>query len=313
MRVVSLLPGATEILCLLGLEDCLVGVSHECDYPASVGNLPKVTRTRLSATADSALIDQQVRELGQTQAGLYELDREALAELKPDLIITQSLCSVCAVSEHEVLELARELPNQPQVVRLNPTTLDEVIACIRQVGRAAGVDERADAAVAELEARVAAVAARSHMAPGRPRVLLLEWIAPPFCAGHWNPELVNLAGGEEVFGQAGARSRELEWDEVLAADPDVMIIACCGYSIDRTLDDLPKLVSYGGFAQLKCIGNGQVYLVDGSQFFNRPGPRLVDSLELLAHTLHPELHPLPEHLEPAVRIKREPKPPRGHW
>jgi len=301
------------MVCALGLESSLVGVSHECDYPPSVGRLPKVTRTRLSAAAESGQIDQEVRELSAAGAALYELDREALMALEPDLIITQSLCAVCAVSEQDVLQAASEMSTQPDVVRLNPTTLEEVIACLEQVGKAAGVEDRAAEVVRELHARVAAVAARSSAVIERPRVLLLEWIDPPFSAGHWNPELVRLAGGEEILGQPGAPSRELPWHAVLEADPDVLVIACCGYSIDRTLDDLPRLVSYRGFAQLKCIGSGQVYLVDGSQFFNRPGPRLVDSLELLAHTLHPELHPLPDHLEPAVRMKREPKPPRGSW
>lgn len=312
MRIVSLLPSATEIVCLLGLENRLVGVSHACDFPHSIQGLPKVTRTRLSGTGDSQQIHEQVRELSGADAGLYELDREALAALQPDLIITQSLCSVCAVSEQEVLKLASELPRQPDVVRLNPMTLEEVFGCVRQVGRATGVEANAEAAVADLQARIAAVTDRSQTITERPSVLLLEWIAPPFCAGHWNPEIVKLAGGDEVLGQIGAPSRELQWSEVLDANPDVMMIACCGFSIDRTLDDLPKLVSYPGFARLKCIGNGQVYLADGSQFFNRPGPRLVDSLELLAHALHPELHPLPDHLEPAIRMKREPKP-HGGW
>jgi iron complex transport system substrate-binding protein len=311
MRVVSLLPSATEIVCLLGLEHCLAGISHVCDYPPSVQNLPRVTHSRLTDTADSSQIDRQVRELAQSQTALYELDREVLRQLSPDLIITQSLCSVCAVSEHDVLQLVRELAVQPEVVRLNPQTLTEVIACVSQVGQSVGTPERALELVAELEGRVAAVRTRSQGVVERPRVLLLEWIDPLFCAGHWNPELVHLAGGHEVLGQAGAPSRQLAWDEILEVDPDVMVIACCGHSIDRTLDDLPALVSNPGFARLKCIGNGQVYLVDGSQYFNRPGPRLVDSLELLAHTLHPQLHLLPEHLEPAVRMKREPRPARG--
>ena len=311
MRIVSLLPSATEIVCRLGLADQLVGISHECDYPASIRDLPRVTRTRLADRVSSREIDQHVRGLVEAQAALYELDREALAMLRPDLIVTQSLCSVCAVSEHEVLRVACELPGQPDVVRLNPNTLHEVIACALQVGQAAGIEQRAGQLVKELESRIAAVVARSRSVARRPSVLLLEWIDPPFSSGHWNPQLVSLAGGEDVFGQAGARSRQLDWDEVLAVDPDVMIVACCGFSIDRTLDDLPTLVSYPNFAKLKCIGDGQVYLVDGSQYFNRPGPRLVDSLELLAHTLHPELHPLPDQIEPAVRMKREPKPPQG--
>lgn len=307
MRIVSLLPSATEIVCQLGLQDRLVGVSHECDYPPGVELLSKVTRTRLPPTLDSRQIDGQVKEFAQQEASLYELDYKSLIAIQPDLIVTQSVCSVCAVSKRDVLEVASLLLKPAEVVMLNPSNLNEVIGCILQVGKAAGVDSQAAAVVSELKARIDAVSERGRFLSKRPSVLLLEWIDPPYCAGHWNPELVWLAGGQEVLGQPGGRSRELDWDEVLSADPDVMVIACCGLSIDRTLDDLPRLVSYGNFAQLKCISNGQVYLVDGSQYFNRPGPRLVDSLELLAHTLHPELHPLPLGLEAAVRMKLEPR------
>ena len=305
MRIVTLLPSATEIVCLLGLREHLVGVSHACDFPPGVDALPRVTRTRLLETATSSQIDASVREALQRDALLYELDVHALDRLQPDLIITQSLCSVCAVSEREVQKVASQLRSQPTIVRLNPQTLEQVIDSVQQVGRAALVAARAAEVSGELYARVATVAARSQSIHQRPRVVLLEWLDPLFSAGHWNPQLVSLGGGDEIIGQAGAPSRQLKWEEVVDANPDVLMIACCGLSIDRTLDDLPTLVSYAGFAQLKCIGAGHVYLVDGSQYFNRPGPRLVDSLELIAHTLHPELHPLPSHIEPAVRMKRE--------
>jgi iron complex transport system substrate-binding protein len=311
MRIVSLLPSATEILCLLGLQDRLAGVSHECDYPPGIELPRKVTRTRLQPTMDSRELDSQVKDFALQGASLYELDREALIAIQPDLIVTQSVCSVCAVSERDLLEVSHLLPKPAEVVTLNPSNLDEVIACISQVGKAAGVEARAAEVVTELKLRIDAVSKRSRSLGERPSVLMLEWIDPLYSAGHWNPELVWLAGGREVLGQAGSRSRKLDWDEVLSADPDLLVIACCGLSIDRTLEDLPRLVSYRNFAQLKCIGNGQVYLVDGSQYFNRPGPRLVDSLELLAHTLHPELHPLPPGLEAAVRMKREPRGGKG--
>lgn len=312
MRIISLLPGATEIISLLGLEGSLVGVSHQCDYPASVRHLPNVTKTRLPPDIDSGQIDHQVRELACSGTSLFELDRQSIRSLLPDLIITQSLCSVCAVSESEVLELADQLPNHPKVLRLNPTGLADVLTCVQQIGTAADAVAQAAVAVATLQGRIDAVVAVTlgaldTAAVTRKRVLMLEWLDPLFCAGHWNPELVELAGGIETIGTAGAPSRRMEWDEVLDADPDVMIIACCGLSIDRTLDDLPRLVSNRGFAQLRCIDQGQVFLMDGDQYFNRPGPRLIDSLELLAHTLHPTLHSLPSYLEPAVRMKREPR------
>jgi iron complex transport system substrate-binding protein len=329
MRIVSLIPSATEIVSLLGLKEQLVGVSHECDYPASVQRLPKVTRSRIPASASSSEIDSLVREQLATQPALYDLDREQLERLEPDLIITQSLCNVCAVAEEEVLEAAMLLPSAPLVLQLQPMSLENVMESVRQVGAAAGAAGAAAQAVAALRARVDAVRSRSQKVAIRPvsadspaavpphqaaqmiyrqRVVMLEWIDPPYSAGHWNPELIQLAGGEELLGRSGAPSRAIDWEEIVDADPDVLLIACCGYSIDRTLDDLPRLVSYRGFAKLRCIQAGRVFLVDGSAYFNRPGPRLVDSLELLAHTLHPELHPLPNYLEPAVRMKPEPKP-----
>jgi len=302
LRIVSLLPSATEIVCVLGLTDHLVGVTHECDYPPAVARLPKVTRTLIPHDAASAQIDELVRERLRTERALYTLDQPALEALWPDLIVTQALCNVCAVAEEEVRAAACTLPGRPRVLNLEPQTLAEVLQSIRQVGQATGRLDQADAVVRSLQDRIDAVAARSALLKYRPRVVLLEWIDPPFSCGHWSPEIVRLAGGEEGLGQAGRPSRTLQWPEVLAWRPEVLVVACCGFGIPRTLQDVPLLGSYPGWADLPCARSGRVYVVDGSSYISRPGPRLVDSLEILAHALHPEVHPLPARCPAAVRI-----------
>lgn len=302
MRIVSLLPSATEIICALGLEDQLVGVTHECDFPPSVRHLPKVTRTLIPPDASSADIDRLVRERLRTDRALYTLDLPGLEQLRPDLILTQALCDVCAVAEDEVRAAACMLPGAPQVINVEPQTLSDVFASIRQVARAAGVEGSAEEVITALTARVAAVASRTARLERRPRVALLEWLDPPFCCGHWSPELVRLAGGVEGLGREGRPSRTLWWDEVLAWEPEVVFIACCGMSVERTLADLPPLGLVSGWQNLPAVRAGRVYVTNGSHYFSRPGPRLVDSLEILAHTLHPEVHPLPTGLEPPVRV-----------
>lgn len=302
MRIVSLLPSATEIVCLLGLRDQLVGVTHECDYPAAVLSLPKVTQTLIPHDASSHEIDALVRERLKAQTALYTLNMPVLEELRPDLIVTQALCDVCAVAEEEVKAAACSLPGSPRVVNLEPMCLGEVFDCIQLVGDAAGLSDRARTVIAELRQRVAAVEQRSRQIASRPRVMLLEWIDPPFCAGHWSPELVRLAGGTEVIGVEGQKSQTTAWADILAADPEVLLIACCGFSIERTFEDVPILRAYPGWQDLSCVRNGRVYVVDGSAYFSRSGPRLVDSLEILAHALHPQDHPLPAGLAPATVV-----------
>ncbi len=302
MRIVSLLPSATEIICGLGLRDQLVGVTHECDYPAGVSDLPKVTQTLIPHDATSGQIDSLVRERLQHQNALYSLDMPVLESLRPDLIVTQALCDVCAVAEDEVQAAATALPDNPRVINLEPTCLADVFACIRQVGRAAGIEGRAESYIDQLQRRVAAVAERTESIERRPSVLLLEWIDPPFCAGHWSPELVALAGGREAIGVAGQRSVTTAWSEIVAADPEVMLIACCGFSVERTLQDLPILQAYPDWERLACVKSDRVFVVDGSAYFSRPGPRLVDSLEILANALHDPIHPLPDGLPAARRL-----------
>jgi len=302
MRIVSLLPSATEIICALGLEDQLVGVTHECDYPPSVCGLPKVTRTLIPTDASSASIDHLVRERLEHATALYSLDLPVLERLRPDLIVTQTLCDVCAVAEEEVQAAACTLPGAPRVIHLEPTTFSEVLASFDQVAAAAGTSDRVAAVVENLHARVDVVAERSARLTERPRVALLEWLDPPFSCGHWSPELVHLAGGVEGLGQAGQRSRTLRWEEVITWQPEVVVIACCGFSVERTLRDVPSLRSVPGWQELPAVRAGRAYVVDGSQYFSRPGPRLVDSLEILAHALHPATHPLPAGLPTPLPI-----------
>ncbi len=300
MRIVSLLPSATEIVCELSLADQLVGVTHECDHPPAVRRLPKVTRTLIPHEASSSEIDTLVRERLKTQRALYTLDMPVLERLRPELIVTQALCDVCAVAEAEVKAAACRLPGGPKVINLEPTRLDEVFKCMRLVGAAAGVSRRANEVIAALRVRVAAVVNRARHIEHRPRVVLLEWIDPPFSCGHWSPELVRMAGGVEMIGREGQRSRQIAWDEVVRADPEVMVIACCGFGAERTREDLPILAAYPGFNELACVRDRRVYLTDGNAYFSRPGPRLVDSLEILAHALHPQVQPLPSGLSGAA-------------
>lgn len=300
MRIVSLLPSATEMVCVLGLGDRLVGVTHECDYPEAVRGLPRVTRTLIPAEASSAEIDRLVSEQFKTTRALYSLDVPLLKDLRPDVIVTQSLCDVCAVAPNEVQAALAQLPGQPRVVNLEPQSLEGVFAAIEQVAQAVGAS--AHGVLARLRARVDAVVTRSEGLSARPRVALLEWLDPPFSSGHWSPELVRLAGGLEGLGQEGCPSRRLRWDEVLAWQPEAVVVACCGFDVERTLLDVAGVQQVPGWEQLPAVRAGRVSVVDGSQYFNRPGPRLIDSLELLAHALHPEHHPLPEGLPRPYRV-----------
>ena len=302
MKIVSLLPSATEMVCELGLGDQLIGVTHECDYPVWVRSLPKVTQTLIPVDASSRDIDELVRERLKTERALYTLDLPLLSKLQPDLIVTQTLCDVCAVAESEVNAAVCMLPGRPTVINLEPTRLADIFDCLTQVGHAAGVESQAKVAIDRLQARVAAVANRTEQITNPTRVLLLEWIDPPFSSGHWSPELVRLAGGTEVIGREGQRSRTVHWDEIIAADPEVIVIACCGFDIERTRKDIPILSAYPGVQDLSCVRSGRVYLMDGNAYFSRPGPRLVDSLEILAHALHPTIHPLPVGLTSAEQI-----------
>lgn len=288
MRVVSLIPSATEIVCALGFEAALVGRSHECDFPPGVARLPAVTSPKLPGDGTSYEIDRRLKAILQEGLSVYRVDAEHLRALAPDVVVTQSQCEVCAVSLRDVEEaLAGWTGGRPRVVSLAPRTLADVWRDVEAVAAALGAPERGGEVVRRLRARVEAIAARADGLP-RPRVATVEWIEPLMAAGNWMPELIRLAGGESPFGAAGEHSPWLEPAALVAADPDAVLVVPCGFDLERTRSELPALESLPGWAGLRAVRDGRVYLADGSAFFNRPGPRLVESLEILAEMLHPE-------------------------
>jgi len=287
VKIASLLPSATEIVCALGLREQLVAISHECDHPSDIRGLPRATSTRIDTAAASLAIDKQVRQQLENRNALYDLDTELLHRLQPDLLVTQALCDVCAVSAEEVDVLACELPVPARVVNLEPFSLEDVFDTIRRIASACGVPERADELVATYRQRIDKVRQRVARRDERPGVAFLEWLEPPFNGGHWNSELIELAGGVDVLQGAGRASRSMDWASIARADPDVLFIACCGYSAARARQDLELLRTRPAFAELRCVRQGRVFYADGNQLFNRPGPRLVESLEVLAAALHP--------------------------
>jgi iron complex transport system substrate-binding protein len=288
-RTVSLLPAATEIVGALGLMGDLVAVSHECDHPAEANALPRATRCEIHGGGlDSQAIDAWVSDRLRSGESLYTLDEGLLRRLGPELILTQKLCDVCAPAFGSVQAFAQTLPVPPRVLNLEPRRLDDVFANVCAVAEAMGHAERAGPVVAALKDRVRAVAEGSSRAADRPSVFLMEWADPVYCCGHWGPELVELAGGRDVLGRRGEDSVRVEWEAVLAADPEVIVLACCGHGVERTRRDVPALAARRGWGSLRAVRSGRVHVCDGSAYFSRPGPRLVDSLEILAQIIHPE-------------------------
>ena len=287
-RVVSLIASATEIVCALGCEDRLVGRSHECDYPPSVRRLPVCTEPLIDPSRPSGEIDRQVKAMLRQALSVYRVDTDVLQALQPDVIITQAQCEVCAVSLNDVEQaLAAWLASRPHLVSLEPNALADVWLDMRHVAEALGVPERGAELVARLQDRIAAVTERARDLPTRPTVACVEWIDPLMAAGNWVPELVALAGGTNLFGEAGKHSPWMTWPELVARDPDVIVVMPCGFDIARSRHELPTLTQRPEWPTLRAVRAGCVYLTDGNQYFNRPGPRLVESLEILAELLHP--------------------------
>ncbi len=285
MRIVSLVPHATELLFALGLESDVVGVTHECDYPLAAQSVQQVTRDVLPGGLDAGEIDAAVRERTLAGEAIYELDRELLAALAPELIVTQALCPVCCVSYEEVAELAKTLPSAPVVVALDPKSLEQTLEDAHTIARATDRGDAGAALVADITARVERIelAVRGQ---ARPRVAALEWLDPVYVAGHWTPQLIELAGGEDVLGHAGRDSRVVSWEELAAARPEVLVVMPCGY------DDQRAHAEAAAYAhELDGVGAQRIVAVNASAYFSRPGPRLIDGLELLAHVLHPQLVP----------------------
>jgi iron complex transport system substrate-binding protein len=283
MRIASLVPSSTEMLFALGLDDSVVGVTHECDFPPAASELPHLTATVLPSGLDAAGIDAAVKEIVGEGKALYSLDEERLAQLAPDLIVTQAVCEVCAVSYEDVAEVAARLPCPPRVVQQDPTSLAEVLEDVTRLGAAIGIEARAAALRAALERRLAAVRAAVAGAE-RPRAIALEWLDPPFVGGHWVPEMIALAGGEDVAGSAGAKSPQVDWADLAGLEPDVVVAMPCGWYAE---DSRAQALEH--WHRIERLGADRVFAVDAASTFSRPGPRLVDGVELLAHLLHPEL------------------------
>jgi iron complex transport system substrate-binding protein len=289
-RVVSLIASATEIVCALGLEDQLVGRSHECDFPPSVRRLPVCTEPKFNVDGSSYEIDQRVKAILQEGLSVYRVHADALKQLRPDVIVTQTHCEVCAVSQRDVEEaVCRWLDSRPRIVSLAPNALADVWADIERTAEALGVAERGGLLVRQLRERMAAVANKARTLPGRPAAACIEWIEPLMACGNWMPELVEIAGGVNLFGAAGKHSPWMTWEQLREKDPDAIIVLPCGFDIERARQDMPVLTRQPGWQNLKAVHGRRVYLADGNQFFNRPGPRLIESLEILAELLHPEV------------------------
>ena len=286
MRIVSLLPSATEMVYALGLGDALVGVTHECDFPEAAKSLPPVVRPALnleglSQSEIDAAVSARLRE-GKT---LYEIDEKLLLDLDPDIILTQDLCQVCAPSGNELSRAVMVLPNKPKLIWMTPRNLAGVKENILELAQAAGVETRAVQLFADWDQRIAAVEARSHMLANRPRTFCVEWIDPLFCAGHWIPEMMRLAGGDEGLGREGEESIRIDWQRVRDFKPERIFIMSCGYPLPQAIEQADLIKKYEGLSDLPAVQSGEVYVVDSNAFFARPGPRLVDGAELLSHLL----------------------------
>lgn len=287
MRICSLLPGATEVVFALGLGDQIVAVTHECDFPPEAQYKPVVVRSNIDAKRmTSREIDRQVSATLQGGQGLYSLDGDALMAAAPDLILTQGLCDVCALDYNTVVKAAEALPTRPQIVSLNPHSLEDIFSDIIRIGEVTDKKSTADAMVNELRQRIARVGALNNMQS--PRVVCIEWFDPIYVAGHWVPEIITLAGGRDILGRTGGDSYAISWDAIVDADPDVILLMPCGFDVRRTVREADPLRNLPGWNSLRAVKTEQVYALNGNGYYSRPGPRLVKGLEILAHLLHPK-------------------------
>ena len=303
MRIISLLASATEMVAALGCLDQMVGRSHECDYPPEVLALPMVSTVQIDINTSSAQIDAQVKQLAQEKRepedpalkalSIYAIDIDKLQELRPDVIFTQTQCEVCAVSERDVIQAIAQLTGlQPLVVSLSPYRLQDVWVDVLRVGQAIGKRDQAQTLVEKYQQRLTNLAVKIAAFGAKPRVAVLEWLDPLMGAGNWTPELVAYAGGENIFGEIGHHTPWLTWEELQAVNPDVIVLSPCGYTLERTMQDVPLLQNHAAWADLQAVRDGRVYAIDGNQYLNRSGPRLVDSAELLARVIWGERLPI---------------------
>lgn len=304
MRIVSLLPSATELVCGLGLRQQLVGVSHECDYPNSVIGLPVLTSSRIPQGLDSGSIDHLVTEQLKSDQALYDLNIDVLTSLRPDLIVTQALCDVCAVSGNDVARAVGGLPNNPDVINLEPNCLTDVLDTVELLAEAADCVKQGQIYLRELRYRISQVNNKSSVInlSDKPRVALLDWLDPIFDGGHWSPEIIELAGGIACFGNKKEPSQRRSWNDLIQARPDIIFIALCGFNVERSMQDVEDFFSSQEFSVLRNQVGSKIFLVDGNAYFSRPGPRLVDALEIMANALHPLAHKLPSNLPEAIKL-----------
>jgi iron complex transport system substrate-binding protein len=285
-RIVSLLPSCTEIVCTLGCVDQLVGRSHECDFPPEIQSLPVCTSARLDPAGSSSQIDGQIKSLLQRALSIYEVDAARIEQLQPDLILTQDQCEVCAVS---VADLRKALPHAPEILSVSPARVADIWKDIQSISDAVGAGEDGRACLLQLKNRVVDVILKTCMIKKRPTVACVEWLDPLMVAGNWVPEMVDLAGGRDPLGAAGGHSAWLDWEKLARSDADVIVLMPCGFDLERTRRESKFLTSHPGWRNLRAVKSRNIYITDGNHYFNRPGPRIVESIEILAEILHPKL------------------------
>ena len=288
-KIVSLLPSATEIVYALGLEQQLVGRSHECDYPEAIKQLPVCSHANFEDGLSSAAIDKKVKEILADALSVYTVDREQIKKLSPDVVITQAQCEVCAVSLHDVEEALEDyLDKAAAIISLQPNSLDDILSDINRVSVALNVAEKGQEVVEELQERIDLIKHKLKFIDAKPTVACIEWLEPMMVSGNWIPQLVSIAGGTSILATAGKHSPYIQWDDIVNADPDIIVVMPCGFSIERTMKEIDILLQQPGFNSLKAAKNSRVYITDGNHYFNRPGPRIVDSIEILAEIINPK-------------------------
>jgi len=290
MRIVSLIPSSTEIVCALGFKDQLVGVSHECDFPKGVDQLPACSEPKFNPEEGTSRdIDDIVKKIVQESLSVYRVDTELLKKLKPDVIVTQAQCEVCAVSIKDVEKAVSDwLEDKPQIVSLEPNALEDLWIGIRQVAEALGDANKGEELIKQCKDRIKAISERGQQCKGSPSVMCIEWIDPIMAGGNWIPEFIDMLGGRSFFGETGKHSPTITWEELKEKDPDILFAVPCGWGIDRCRAEMKTLQSKTDWNELKAVRDGRVYVADGNHYFNRPGPRLVESLEILAEIMYPD-------------------------
>ena len=310
-RIVSFLPSATEMICALGLADRLAGVTHECDFPPEVRDKPIVVRSALAIdTMSQSEIDAAVTERLRQGLSLYQVDERLLQGIAPDLIVTQDLCQVCAPSGNEVAQVLGTLPTKPKILWLTPKSLEQIFENLRELGAATGRQQQAEEIIVDGRSRLEMIAAQAARLTARPRVFCMEWVDPVYCSGHWVPEMVRIAGGIDKLGREGADSVRIPWSDVLQWAPEVLIVMPCGCELAKAAEHAQELFRYPGSSELPAVRDGRVYAVDANSYFARPGPRVIEGTELLAHLLHPSVFEWRGPSDAFVRLEDEPNPDR---